>query len=146
LRATQLAVTRLRPDATLPGRAYPGDAGLDLTACERVELPPGGRALVATGIAVAIPDGHAGFVVPRSGLAVRHGLSEVNTPGLIDSGYRGELRVILLNTDRETPFVVEPGMRIAQLVVVPIPELDVVEVDELPTSERGAGGFGSSGH
>ena len=97
-----------------------------------------------TGLAVAIPEGYAGFVQPRSGLASRHGISIVNTPGLIDSGYRGELRVTLLNTDRREPFTVEPGMRIAQLVILPIPEVELVEVDELPESERGARGFGSS--
>ena len=130
----------------IPDRAYAGDAGLDLTSCERVELPPGERALVATGLAVAIPEGYAGFVQPRSGLASRHGISIVNTPGLIDSGYRGELRVTLLNTDQRDPFTVEPGMRIAQLVILPIPEIELVEVDELPASERGARGFGSSRH
>jgi dUTP pyrophosphatase len=128
----------------VPDRAYAGDAGLDLASCERVELAPGERALVPTGLAVAIPEGYAGFVQPRSGLASRHGISIVNTPGLIDSGYRGELRVTLLNTDRREPFTVEPGMRIAQLVILPIPEVELVEVDELPESERGARGFGSS--
>jgi dUTP pyrophosphatase len=111
-----------------------------------VQLGPGERALVPTGLAVAIPDGYAGFVQPRSGLALRHGISFVNTPGLIDSGYRGELRVTLLNTDPREPFTVEPGMRIAQLLIVPIPEVELVEVDELPASERGARGFGSSLH
>ena len=128
----------------MPDRAYAGDAGLDLASCERVELAPGERALVPTGLAVAIPEGYAGFVQPRSGLASRHGISIVNTPGLIDSGYRGELRVTLLNTDGREPFTVEPGMRIAQLVILPIPEVELVEVDELPESERGARGFGSS--
>jgi dUTP pyrophosphatase len=140
----ELAVQRLRPDAVVPERAYSGDAGLDLTACERVVLAPGERAVVATGVAVAIPDGYAGFVQPRSGLAARNGITIVNAPGLIDSGYRGEVRVILLNSDRDEAFVVEPGMRVAQLVVLPVPELELVEVDELPTSERGARGFGSS--
>ena len=139
-----LPIQRLRPDAVVPGRAYAGDAGLDLAACERVELRPGTRAVVGTGLAVAIPEGHAGFVQPRSGLAARHGITIVNTPGLVDAGYRGELRIILLNTDRDETFVVEPGMRIAQLVVVPIVELDLQEVDELPISERGVRGFGSS--
>ncbi|MGZ4382684.1 MAG: dUTP diphosphatase [Gaiellaceae bacterium] len=137
---------RLRADAVLPTRAYADDAGLDLTACERVELAPGGRALVGTGLAVAIPEGHAGFVQPRSGLATRHGISIVNSPGLIDSGYRGELKVTLLNTDLAEPFVVEPGMRIAQLVILAVPQLELVDVDELPESERGARGFGSSAH
>jgi dUTP pyrophosphatase len=140
----ELPVRRLRPDAALPARAYAGDAGFDLTACERVELPPGERAAVPTGLAVAIPEGYAGFVQPRSGLAARNGLTIVNTPGLIDAGYRGELVVILLNTDREVPFVVEPGMRIAQLVVLPVPEVELVETDDLPASERGVRGFGSS--
>jgi dUTP pyrophosphatase len=138
-------VKRLRPDAVLPTRAHANDAGLDLAACERIELAPGERALVGTGLAVAIPDGYAGFVQPRSGLAARHGISIVNTPGLIDAGYRGELKVALLNTDARDPFVVEPGMRIAQLVVLPVPALEAVEVSELPASARGADGFGSSG-
>jgi dUTP pyrophosphatase len=141
---TELPVSRLRDDAVLPTQAYVGDAGLDLAACERVELPPGERALVGTGLAVAIPAGYAGFVQPRSGLAAEHGITILNSPGLIDSGYRGELRVVLHNTDRATPFVIERGMRIAQLVVVPIPEVELAEVDELPESERGVRGFGSS--
>jgi dUTP diphosphatase len=140
----ELPIQRLHADAVVPQRAYTGDAGLDLASCERVDLGPGERALVGTGLAVAIPEGYAGFVQPRSGLAARHGLTVVNSPGLVDSGYRGELRVVLLNTDRTEPFVVEPGMRIAQLVVLPIPELELVEVDELPSSERGVRGFGSS--
>jgi dUTP pyrophosphatase len=140
----ELPIQRLREEAVVPERAYTGDAGLDLAACERVELGPGERAVVGTGLAVAIPDGYAGFVQPRSGLAARHGLTVVNSPGLVDSGYRGELRVVLLNTDAAEPFVVEPGMRIAQLVVLPIPELELIEVEELPTSERGVRGFGSS--
>ena len=140
----ELPITRLRDDAVIPARAYAGDAGLDLAACERVELAPGERALVGTGVAVAIPEGYAGFVQPRSGLAARHGITIVNTPGLVDAGYRGELQVILLNTDEREPFVVEPGMRIAQLVLVPVPEIELVEVDELPVSERGVRGFGSS--
>jgi dUTP pyrophosphatase len=141
----ELAVQRLRQEAVVPERAYPGDAGLDLAACEQVELAPGERAIVGTGLAVAIPEGYAGFVQPRSGLADRHGISIVNSPGLIDSGYRGEVKVVLLNTDRSAPFVVEPGMRIAQLVVLPVPEIDVAETDELPVTERGVRGHGSSG-
>ena len=141
---TELQIRRLREEAVLPERAYAGDAGLDLAACDRHELGPGERAVVGTGVAVAIPDGFAGFVQPRSGLAARHGISVVNAPGLIDSGYRGEIRVVLLNTDRDEPFVVEPGMRIAQLVVLPVPELELAEVEELPESERGVRGFGSS--
>jgi dUTP pyrophosphatase len=140
----ELPIRRLRDDAVVPGRAYAGDAGLDLASCERGELGPGERATVHTGLAVAIPDGFAGFVQPRSGLAQRHGITIVNTPGLVDSGYRGELKVLLLNTDPAAAFVVEPGMRIAQLVVVPVPGLEPVEVDELPESERGVRGFGSS--
>ena len=143
---TELPVKRLHAEATLPARAYEGDAGLDLSACERVELGPGERAVVSTGLAVAIPEGHAGLVLPRSGLAVRHGIGIVNAPGLIDAGYRGEVKVVLLNTDRAAPFVVEPGMRIAQLVIVAVPELEPLEVDELPASERGVRGFGSSRH
>jgi dUTP pyrophosphatase len=140
----ELQIQRLRPEASLPGRAYAGDAGLDLATVERVVLRPGERAVVPTGIAVAIPEGFAGFVQARSGLAMRHGIAVVNSPGLVDSGYRGELRVILLNTDRDETFVVEAGDRIAQLVVLPVPELDLVEVEELPESERSVRGFGSS--
>ena len=140
----ELQVQLLSEDAVLPVQAYPGDAGLDLSACEDVTLAPGARAVVGTGLAVAVPDGHAGFVQPRSGLASRHGITIVNAPGLIDSGYRGEVRVVLLNTDRERPFTVERGMRIAQLVVVPVPGVEAVEVAELPAAERGARGFGSS--
>jgi dUTP pyrophosphatase len=140
-----IPVTRLRPEAVLPGRAYPGDAGVDLVACERVTLGPGERAVVPTGIAVAIPEGCAGLVTPRSGLARDHGISLVNTPGLIDSGYRGELRVIAVNTDRTEPFTIEPGTRVAQLVVVSLPAVELVEMAELPASARGTAGFGSSG-
>jgi dUTP pyrophosphatase len=139
-----LPIVRLHDEARLPERAYSGDAGLDLATCERVELGPGERAVVPTGLAVAIPEGYAGFVQPRSGLAARQGISVVNSPGLIDAGYRGEIRVVLLNTDAEHTFVAEPGDRIAQLIVLPIPELELVEVDELPATERGARGFGSS--
>jgi len=130
----------------VPVQAYAGDAGVDLSSCERVELGPGERALVPTGLAVAIPEGYAGYVQPRSGLAAKHGISMVNTPGLIDSGYRGELLVSLINHDLREPFVVEPGMRIGQLVVLPVPSVELVEVDELPESERAERGFGSSRH
>jgi len=140
----EVAFRRLRESAVVPVRAYEGDAGLDLASCERVVLEPGGRATVGTGLAVAVPDGYAGFVQPRSGLAARHGITIVNAPGLVDSGYRGEVRVVLLNTDAREPFVVEPGMRIAQLVVVPIASVEPVETEELPESERGVRGFGSS--
>jgi dUTP pyrophosphatase len=142
---TELPVARLRDDALLPAQAYDADAGLDLAACERAQLGPGERAVVGTGVAVAIPEGHAGLVLPRSGLAARHGLTIVNAPGLIDSGYRGEVKVILLNTDRSERFVVEPGMRIAQLLVVELPQVELLEVDHLPASERGPAGLGSSG-
>ena len=142
---TELPVARLRDDAILPAQAYDGDAGLDLAACERAQLGPGERAIVGTGVAVAIPAGYAGLVMPRSGLAARHGLTIVNAPGLIDSGYRGELKVILLNTDPREPFVIEPGMRIAQLVLVEAAAVQLVEVEALPVSVRGTAGFGSSG-
>jgi dUTP pyrophosphatase len=142
---SSLSFMRLRPDASLPSRAHDSDAGLDLAACDRVVIAPGERASVGTGIAVAVPPGHAALVLPRSGLAAKHGLGIVNAPGLIDAGYRGELMVILLNTDAVTPFVVEPGMRIAQLVVVALPELTVEELVELPASDRGGSGLGSSG-
>jgi dUTP pyrophosphatase len=141
----ELPIRRLRPHAVVPERAYDGDAGLDLSACDRVELAPGERAVVGTGLAVAIPEGYAGFVQPRSGLAARNGITIVNSPGLVDSGYRGEVMVILLNTGA-APFVVEPGMRIAQLVVLPAPVVAAVEYDRLPETERGARGHGSSGH
>lgn len=140
----EVPVRRLRADAVLPRPAYDGDAGVDLAACESLTLPPGERGVVGTGIAVEIPDGYAGFVQPRSGLAARHGIGVVNSPGLIDSGYRGEIRVVLLNTDRSQAFEVAPGMRIAQLVVVPVAPVRLVEVEELAGSERGARGFGSS--
>lgn len=142
----EVPVRRLRADVALPSQAYAGDAGFDLTACERHELGPGERATVPTGLAVAIPEGHGGFVLPRSGLAARNGITIVNAPGLIDSGYRGEVQIVLLNTDQTEAFVVEPGMRIAQLVVLPVPQVELVELEELPESERGARGFGSSKH
>jgi len=128
----------------VPDRAYDGDAGLDLAACERHELGPGERAVVGTGLAVEIPTGYAGFVQPRSGLAAKHGITILNSPGLVDSGYRGEVRIILLNTDQTKTFVVEPGMRIAQLVVQAVEAVELDEVGELAESERGARGFGSS--
>jgi dUTP pyrophosphatase len=141
---TRLGIRRLREDAVVPDRAYEGDAGLDLAACERHELGPGERAVVGTGLAVEIPAGYAGFVQPRSGLAAKHGITILNSPGLVDSGYRGEVRIILLNTDRAETFVVEPGMRIAQLVVQAVEVVELDEVGELAESERGARGFGSS--
>jgi dUTP pyrophosphatase len=140
----EVAVRRLRPDAELPEQAYDGDAGLDLVACDRIVLGPGERAVVATGVAVEIPEGYAGFVQPRSGLAARHGIALVNSPGLIDSGYRGEIKVVVINTDRTEPFAVEPGVRIAQLVIAPVATVRLVEVEELAVSERGVRGFGSS--
>ena len=141
---TQLPVRKVRPDAVLPSRAYDGDAGLDLPAAEAVVLAPGERAVVGTGLAVAVPEGHAGFVQPRSGLAAKHGITIVNAPGLVDSGYRGEVKVVLLNTGDE-PFAVEPGMRIAQFVVLPVAAVELVEVADLPDTERGKRGHGSSG-
>jgi dUTP pyrophosphatase len=138
-------VARLRDDALLPSRAHDGDAGLDLHAAEAARIGPGERASVATGIAVEVPEGYAGLVLPRSGLAARHGIALVNAPGLIDSGYRGEVRILLLNTDRSESFEIEPGDRIAQLVIAPVGGLEPVEVAELAPSSRGEGGFGSSG-
>ena len=140
-----LRVRRLHPAARLPRRAHPGDAGLDLYAVEGVALGPGERARVGTGIAIEVPADHAGWVLPRSGLAARHGIGVVNAPGLIDSGYRGELSVVLVNLDRESTFAVERGMRIAQLVVSRVAAPDVLEVAELEESARGTGGFGSTG-
>jgi dUTP pyrophosphatase len=141
----KLPTTRLRDGARLPTRAHSGDAGLDLYAADAATIAPGERATIGTGIAVEIPDGFAGLVLPRSGLAARHGIALVNAPGLIDSGYRGEVRVLLLNTDRREAFDVKPGERIAQLVVTRVPDAEPVEVAELQASARGEGGFGSSG-
>jgi dUTP pyrophosphatase len=143
--APPLRVKRLSAAARLPTRAHAGDAGLDLYSVLPVTLRPGERASVGTGIAVEIPAGQAGLVVPRSGLAARHGVAVVNAPGLIDAGYRGELRVLLLNTDRVEPVSLAAGDRIAQLVLVDVATSAVEEVAELAASERGAGGFGSSG-
>jgi len=142
---TELLITRLDPGVPLPARAHPGDAGLDLHASEGAVLKPGERASVGTGIAVAIPDGYAGFVIPRSGLAAKHGIGVVNAPGLIDAGYRGEIRVLLVNLDPADVFEVRRGERIAQLVIQPVVEASLVEVSELPSSARGEGGFGSTG-
>jgi dUTP pyrophosphatase len=143
----QIPFRRLVPEAGIPERAHSGDAGYDLRAVEEVGLTPGSRALVRTGISVAIPDGHAGLVLPRSGLAFRHGVSLINTPGLIDSGYRGEIRVPLINHDRRETFLVEEGTRIAQLVLVRAAAAVFTEVEFLESSVdgRGEGGFGSSG-
>ena len=143
--ADELRVRRLHPDARLPVRAHDDDAGLDLCALEPAALPPGERATIRTGIAIELPAGHAGLVLPRSGLAVRHGIAIVNAPGLIDAGYRGELQVLLLNTDRAQTFHVAPGDRIAQLVIVAVATPRIVEADALATTLRGEGGFGSSG-
>lgn len=140
-----LRVKRLDPRAVLPRRAHDGDAGLDLHALDGFELGPGDRAQVRTGIAIALPPGTAGLVLPRSGLAVRHGISLVNAPGLIDEGYRGELQVLLLNTDRTHTFRAKAGDRIAQLVVVDVEAPGIVETDDLGDTSRGSGGFGSSG-
>lgn len=143
----RVAFRRLHPDARAPSRAHTGDAGYDLHSVEEVRLEPGGRALVGTGISVAIPDGFAGLVLPRSGLAARHGISLVNTPGLIDSGYRGEIKVPLINHDRTATFLVEAGTRIAQLVLVRVAAAAFAEVESLEAGAdgRGEGGFGSSG-
>jgi dUTP pyrophosphatase len=140
-----LRVRRLDPGATMPRRAFAGDAGLDLHAVEALTLAPGARASVGTGIAVELAAGRAALVLPRSGLAARHGIALVNSPGLIDSGYRGEVRVVLLTTDRERPFQVQKGDRVAQLVVIAVDTAEPQEVDELSDSDRGSGGFGSSG-
>ena len=146
-RSLQVPFRKLRPGARAPSRAYDGDAGYDLSAAEGAILEPGGRAVVGTGVAVVVPTGYAGLVLPRSGLAVRHGVSLVNAPGLIDSGYRGELKIPLINHDREEAFEVMAGMRIAQLVLVRAAEALFVEADTLEESAdgRGEGGFGSSG-
>ena len=141
----ELPTTRLRDEARLPTRAHEGDAGLDLYAADAATIAPGERASVGTGIAVEIPDGFAGLVLPRSGLAARHGIALVNAPGLIDSGYRGEVRVLLLNTDRSESFTVSPGDRIAQLVLTPVAGAEAIEVRALATTARAEGGFGSSG-
>ena len=140
-----LPVQRLTATARLPSRATNGDAGLDLYSSEPCRLEPGARASVGTGVAVQIPEGHAGLVLPRSGWAAKHGISLVNAPGLIDAGYRGEVRVLLLNTDRDDAFEISEGDRIAQLLVVPFASLDPVEAHSLAESERGDGGFGSTG-
>jgi dUTP pyrophosphatase len=140
-----LKCRKLAATAILPTRATPGDAGLDLYASEAARLEPGARASVGTGIAIEIPDGHAGLVLPRSGWAAKHGISLVNAPGLIDAGYRGEVRVLLLNTDREEAFEISEGNRIAQLLVVPFASLEPIESEALAESERGEGGFGSTG-
>ena len=140
-----LPIKRLDPTVELPSYAYAGDAGLDLRANVDVTLAPHERRLVSTGLAVAIPEGYAGFVQPRSGLALREGLSMANTPGLVDSHYRGELKVCAVNLDDSTPIHIERGERIAQLVIQRVPVVELVEVDELDETDRGAGGFGSSG-
>ncbi len=141
----RIEVTRLDPDIPLPGYARPGDAGLDLLAAEDVTLKPGERSAVATGIAVAIPDGFAGFVHPRSGRAWKEGLGVANAPGTIDAGYRGEIKVVVVNLDPDDPIHIARGEKIAQLVIQRVETAELVEVDELPESERGAGGFGSTG-
>jgi dUTP pyrophosphatase len=141
----ELPIARLNDAAVMPSRAHEGDAGLDLCACEAAHIGPGERWSIGTGIALEIPDGHAGLVLPRSGLAKKHGIALVNSPGLIDSGYRGEVRVLLLNTDPADIFRVEPGDRIAQLVIAPIALAEPVEATTLADSSRGDGGFGSSG-
>jgi dUTP pyrophosphatase len=144
-RAVRLEIKRVDPGLPMPAYAHEGDAGLDLYAAESVTLEPFRRQLVPTGIAVAIPEGYAGFVQPRSGLAVRHGLSLVNTPGLIDSHYRGEIKVIAINLDPETPIVIQRGDKLAQLVIQPVARALLAEVAELDETVRGEGGFGSTG-
>jgi dUTP pyrophosphatase len=141
----RLAFRRLDPDAQLPSRARPGDAGLDLCSAIDLEVGPGERAMVPTGLAVAIPEGHAGLVLPRSGLASREGLTLANAPGLIDAGYRGEVTCAVVNLDRSSPVSIRRGDRIAQLVVVAVPDVTPEWAEELPSSERGEGGFGSTG-
>jgi len=141
----ELRFRRLRDEASLPATQHPGDAGLDLRAAEGAKVAPGGRALIPTGVAVAIPDGHAGLVLPRSGLASKRGLTLANAPGLIDAGYRGEVIVAVVNLDPREPVVIEPGDRVAQLVVVALPTVEPSWADELPPSKRGEGGFGSTG-
>ena len=142
----EIPITRIDSDLPLPAYAKEGDAGADLVANENVILSPaGGRALISTGVAIAIPEGYAGFVQPRSGLAAKHGVTCLNTPGLIDSGYRGELKVLLVNTDPETPFEVVKGERIAQLVIQRVESVEFIEVEALSDSDRGSGGFGSTG-
>lgn len=141
----QIDITKLRDDAVVPGYAYPGDAGVDLRAIEAVTLAPFERALVPTGLAIAIPEGYAGFVQPRSGLAIKQGVTVLNTPGLIDSHYRGELKVALINLDANSTFEVQPGDRIAQLVIQKVENVSWHLVEKLDETERGAGGFGSSG-
>lgn len=141
----RLPVKRLDPSIELPSYAYEGDAGLDLRSSEDVTLKPFERRLVSTGLAIAIPEGYAGFVQPRSGMALKHGLSMANTPGLIDSHYRGELKVIAINLDPSEPIVIKRGDRIAQLVIQQVPVVSLIEVEELDETDRGAGGFGSSG-
>jgi dUTP pyrophosphatase len=141
----RLEYKRLKRFARPPARAHDHDAGYDLFAAEPARLEPGERASVGTGIAVAIPEGHGGLVLPRSGLATRHGIALVNAPGLIDAGYRGEIRVLLLNTDRHEPFEIASGDRIAQLVVVRAETLELTETDELSATARAVGGFGSTG-
>jgi dUTP pyrophosphatase len=132
-------------DAPIPAYAHPGDAGADLTSAESLRLEPGQRATVGTGVSIALPDGYAAFVLPRSGLAARHGITIVNAPGTVDAGYRGEIRVTLLNTDADAPYDVAVGDRIAQVVVMPISRVRFVPVEKLPGSHRGSGGFGSTG-
>ncbi|WP_417160668.1 dUTP diphosphatase [Senegalimassilia anaerobia] len=140
-----VSIKILSRDAQIPHMAYNGDAGVDLRSVERIVLEPQERAMVATGLAIALPEGYAGFVLPRSGLAAKHGISIVNAPGLIDSNYRGELKVILLNTDPDKSFTIEIGDRIAQLIVMPVPTINFEQVEELTESQRGESGFGSSG-
>jgi dUTP diphosphatase len=145
LNGVKIQIMRLDSGLQLPRYSHPGDAGLDLFSAEDLTLKPGQRAMLGTGIAVAIPEGYAGFVQPRSGLAKRHGMSLVNSPGLVDSGYRGEIKVIAINHDPDEAIEIKRGDRIAQMVIVPVASAEVIEVAELPESERGGRGFGSTG-
>lgn len=143
--AITVPIKKLSPEALIPSYAYEGDAGFDLRSIETVVLQPFERALISTGLAIALPDGYAGFVQPRSGMAIKKGLSILNTPGLIDAHYRGELKIIAINLDPHEPIVIEKGDRIAQLVIQAVPSVTLLEVDELDETDRGEGGFGSSG-
>ncbi len=145
MKNVDIRIKKLTEEAIIPQYANDGDAGLDVCSIEDIEINPGQRKFIHTGLAIEIPEGFAGFMQPRSGLAIKHGISIVNTPGLIDSGYRGELKIILINTDKSEPFHISKGDRIAQLVIQEVPHVNLIEVDDLNTSKRGEKGFGSSG-
>ena len=145
MKNVDIRIKKLTEEAIIPQYANDGDAGLDVCSIEDIEINPGQRKFIHTGLAIEIPEGFAGFMQPRSGLAIKHGISIVNTPGLIDSGYRGELKIILINTDKSEPFHISKGDRVAQLVIQEVPHINLIEVDDLNTSKRGEKGFGSSG-